>query len=267
MSRLPMAIGHKTCFHSYKKLMVGALVGDQNCRYADGVFRLLERVEYRRAESEEDRRAIYRLRYAAYKRAGTVRLDSSGLFHDPFDDCPNAWLIGLYIDGDLASALRLHVSGSPIVPLPATATFGDVIEPHLSAGRLIIDALRFVSKLEYSERHSEMPYITLRPTFLAQEYFDADYVTAACLVEHHAFYRRMFGGVPWSQPRQFPYFNRPMAFLGYDCRAQRNTTYARYPFYRSTEAERARLFARPSAGCGNVMRAIGREVESELSGA
>jgi hypothetical protein len=72
----------------------------------------------------------------------------------------------------------LHVSASPIVSLP-----GDVIEPHLSAGRLIIDASRFVSKLEYSERYSEMPYITLRPTFLAQEYFDADYVTAACVVE------------------------------------------------------------------------------------
>ena len=210
---------------------------------------------------------MYGLRYAAYKRAGTVRLDSSGLFHDPFDDSPNAWLIGLYIDGDLASALRLHISASLTVPLPATASFGDVVESHLSAGRLIIDASRFVSKLEYSERYSEMPYITLRPTFLAQEFFDADYVTAACLIEHQAFYRRMFGGVPWSQPRQFPYFNRPMAFLGYDCRAQTKTTYARYPFYCSTEVERARLFARSSAGCENVTKAIGREVEIELSGA
>lgn len=259
-----MAIRHGTCFHSYKKLMVGALVGNQDSRYADDVFRLLERVEYRRAESEEDRQAIYRMRYTAYERAGTVRLGSSGLFHDPFDDSPNAWLIGLYIDGDLASALRLHISASPTVPLPATATFGDVIEPLLEAGRLIIDASRFVSRLEYSERYSAMPYITLRPTFLAQEFFDADYVTAACLIEHQAFYRRMFGGTPWSQPRQFPYFNRPMAFLGYDCRTQTTATYARYPFYRSTEAEQQRLFARSSAGCDNVMRAIGREVEREL---
>src|SRR6516162_5858778 len=49
-----MAIRDETCFDGYKKLMVGALVGDQDSRYADRVFQLLERVEYRRAESEEE---------------------------------------------------------------------------------------------------------------------------------------------------------------------------------------------------------------------
>ena len=45
----------------------------QNCRYADRVFRLLERVEYRRADSTEDKRAIFRMRHDAYMRAGTVQ--------------------------------------------------------------------------------------------------------------------------------------------------------------------------------------------------
>ena len=215
---------------------------NQHSGYADRVLRLLEHVEYRRAESEKDRRAIYRLRHDAYMRAGTVPPQPSRLFHDPFDETPNAWLIGLYIDGDLASALRLNISASPTAPLPAMTTFGDIVEPHLQSGRTIIDATRFVSKLEYSQRYSEMPYITLRPAFLAEEYFDADYITAACLVEHQAFYRRMFGGVPWSQPREYPHFTRRMAFLGYDCRAFRQATRNRYPFYRSTEAERAAPF-------------------------
>ena len=240
---------------------------NQHSRYADRVFRLLERVQYRRADSGDDKRAIYRLRHESYMRAATVQPRASGMFHDPLDESPNAWLIGLYIDGELASALRLHISASPTAPLPAAAAFRDVVEPHLRAGRMIIDASRFVSKLEYSQRYSEMPYITLRPTFLAHEYFDADYITAACLVEHQAFYRRMFGGVPWSQPREYPHFKRPMVFLAIDCRARREIARDRYPFYESTEIERARLFSRSSTSSDNISRAIGREVESQMSDA
>ena len=44
-----------------------------------------------------------------------------------------------------------------------------------------------------------------------------------------------------------------MAFFGYDCRARRESTYARYPFYRSTESERKRLFSRSSNASQNLL--------------
>jgi hypothetical protein len=240
-------------------------VENQNLRFADRVFRLLERVEYRLAESDDDKLAIYKLRHDAYARAGSVDPRPSGLFHDALDESPNAWLIGLYIDGELASALRLHISADPSAILPSGAAFGDVLEPHLRVGRTIVDATRFVSKLEYSQLHSEMPYITLRPTFLAVEFFDADYITAACRVEHQSFYRRMFGGVPWSAAREYPNFRVPMVFLGYDCRARKEITHARYPFYSSNAEERTRLFSRSSNAAENISKAIGRVSESQLS--
>jgi hypothetical protein len=241
-------------------------VESENPRFVDRVLRLLERSEYRRADRLSDKQAIYRLRHEAYMRAGTVEARPSGMFHDPLDETDNAWLIGLYIDGELAGALRLHVSASPKALMPAMMSFSDVVEPLLDSGRVIIDATRFVAKLDFSQRYSEIPYLTLRPTFLAEEFFGADYIAVACLVEHQAFYRRMFGCVPWSQPRQYPNFNRMMAFLGYDCRARRESTDARYPFYRSTERERERLFSRSSNASGDVRQAIGREIESEASG-
>lgn len=225
-------------------------------------MRLLERVEYRRADSDDDKEAIYRLRHEAYQRAGTVEPHPSGMFRDPMDEVANAWLIGLYIDGDLASSLRLHIAASPAALLPATKAFADVIEPHLRAGRMIIDATRFVSKLEYSQKYSEIPYVTLRPTFMAEEYFGADFITAACLSEHQAFYRRMFGGALWREPRSYPNFRRPMALIGHDCQALRGATYQRYPFYRSTEAERARLFSRSSNAPDYILRPSGREIET-----
>ena len=227
-------------------------------RFADRVMRLLERVEYRRADSPADKAAIYRLRHDAYMRAGTVEPRPSRLFHDAMDETDNAWLIGAFIDGELASALRLHISASLRAPLPELASFPDLIEPHLAAGRTLIDASRFVSGLEFSQQYSEIPYITLRPTFLAEEFFAADYIIAGCLAEHQAFYRRSFGAVTWSAPRPYPHFKRSMALVAYDCNLRREKIHERYPFYQSTPAERARLFHRSSNAPDDVLEAIGR---------
>jgi hypothetical protein len=230
----------------------------QVSRFADRVLRFLERVEFRRADSPADKAAIYRLRHDAYMRAGTVEPKPSGMFHDAMDETDNAWLIGVFIDGELASALRLHISASLRAPLPELASFADLIEPHLTAGRTIIDASRFVSSLEFSQQYSEIPYITLRPTFLAEEFFAADYIIAGCLAEHQAFYRRIYGAVPWSAPRPYPHFKRSMALVAYDCNLRREKTHERYPFYQSTQAERARLFQRSSNVADRVTEAIGR---------
>ena len=76
-------------------------------RFADRVQRLLERVEYRRAESPEDKEAIYRLRYDAYMREGAIEPDASGAFSDAFDEVSNVWIIGMFIDGEQIG--RAHV--------------------------------------------------------------------------------------------------------------------------------------------------------------
>jgi N-acyl-L-homoserine lactone synthetase len=237
----------------------------QRSSYADRVSRLLERVEYRRADSLEDKQSIYRLRHAAYMRSGSVEPRASGMFHDRYDELSNVWLIGVFVDGELAGALRLHVSANPRVTTPVGDSFPDVIDPMLSDGRLVVDATRFAAKLEYSKKLSEIPYVILRPVFIAEAHFRADYITAACLAEHQAFYLRIFSGAAWRSPRPYPDFKRPMALIGYDCAALRQSIYGRYPFYRSTEAEQMRLFARSSNGAYNVSEAIGREAESELA--
>lgn len=229
----------------------------QGLRFADRIMELLERVEYRRADTPADKEAIYRLRHDAYMRAGTVEPRPSGLFHDAMDETDNAWLIGLFIDGELAGALRLHISASLNAPLPERASFTDLIEPHLAAGRTLIDGSRFVSRLEFSQRYSEIPYLTIRPTLLAADFFAADYGVAGCLAEHQAFYHRLFGAETWSAPRPYPNFKRSMALVAYNCNRQREAIYKRYPFFQSTEAERTRLFERSSNVADNVFEAIG----------
>jgi hypothetical protein len=239
---------------------------DTKIRFVDRVLRLLERVEYRRADTLADKQKIYRMRHAAYARAGSIEPVASGMFHDRFDELENAWLIGVFIDGELASSVRLHVSAGQKARTPVGVAFPDVINPLLRDGRLVIDPTRFSAKLEFSQKWAEIPYLTLRPVFIAEAHFRADYITAACLEEHQAFYRRAFGGVAWCAPRTYPDFKRRMALIGYDCAALSQSIYERYPFYQSTEEEQMRLFVRSSNATESVSEAIGRTAAAEISG-
>src|SRR5262245_30740276 len=85
---------------------------------SDRVLSLLERVDYRRADTPEERDAIYRLRYAAYLREGAIVPNASERYSDALDDISNVWTFGVYVDGELASSIRLHVATrqSPILP-------------------------------------------------------------------------------------------------------------------------------------------------------
>jgi hypothetical protein len=236
-------------------------VHSHDVRFVDRVFRLLERVEYRRADAIADKQEIYRLRYAAYTRSAVVTLGTSGTFHDAYDETDNAWLIGVFIDDELASSVRFHVSASLAAPLPVVKAFPDLIEPLLSEGRTVIDGTRFVSNLEFTQRHSELPFLTLRASFMAGEFFHADFITVACLVDHEAFYRRMFAGVPWSEPRPYPLFKRPLVLIGHD-RTSKAKALERCPFFASTACEREALFKR-SSNAGDVCAAIGQKAEIE----
>lgn len=227
--------------------------------FIDRVMRILERTEYRRAESEQDKAAIFGMRHEAYTRNGTIEARPSGMFHDLFDETPNAWLIGAFIDGELASSIRLHVSASLNLPLPATAVYSDVVAPHLRAGHCLIDASRHVNRSEFSREFPEMPYITMRSGFLAEQYFDADYITGACRAENQGAFRRMFSVVGWAPPREYSQLDGQWALMAYACRELRAKTHQRYPFYVSSSAERRALFWNSSNSFEDAQRAIRRE--------
>ena len=210
------------------------------------IAKLLERVEYKRADSTQDKQAIFRMRYEAYEREGYIERNAARLFTDPDDNSPNAWLIGVFIDGVLASSIRLHIASRPKHFLPVSKGFPDIIQPRLASGDLIIDASRQTSRLEFTRIYPFLPYITMRSAFLAEDHFGGDFITAACREEYQAAFRRMYGAVNWSAPRPYPPLTRLQALMAYDCRALHHATRQRYPFVCSTAAERRELYARSS---------------------
>src|SRR5215467_16253007 len=114
-------------------------VFESQLSFADRVSQLLDRIDCRPAHSEEDREAIFRLRYQAYLREGAIGPNFSGSFSDPYDDSENAWLFGLYLDGELASSIRLHVAAGEHRDFPSRTVFADLLESELDAGRVIVD--------------------------------------------------------------------------------------------------------------------------------
>jgi hypothetical protein len=203
-------------------------------------------VEYRRADTPQDKEAIFRMRYEAYEREGFIERNASGLFTDPDDDKPNAWLIATYIDGVLASSIRLHIASRPDQFLPVSKGFPDIVLPRLEAGDLIIDASRQTSKLEFTRAYPFLPYITMRSAFLAEEHFGADFITAALRPEYQAAFRRMYHAENWAPPRPYPPLTRLQALMAYDCKALQGKIRERYPFVQSTPEEQRALYGRSS---------------------
>jgi hypothetical protein len=220
-------------------------IGSTTSRFSDRVLRLLERVEHRCADTRSEKEAVYRLRYEAYIRKGLIEPRADGQLCDKvFDEAPNAWITTTFIDGELATTFRVHVAADENGALPSLGVFSDAIMPHLRMGRVIVDPTRLAARLEISRRFPETPYIAVRPAWLAAEYFEADFVVATINQEHQAFYRRVFGYAPWCEPRDYPNVNCKILCMGLDFRAEKERVEGRYPFFRSTWAERNALFSR-----------------------
>jgi hypothetical protein len=210
--------------------------------FAERIQLFLQRVEYRRAESDEDRQAIFRLRYEAYLREGAIVPNFGRSFSDAHDDDDNSWIIGLHVDGRLASSFRVHVGNRDFADIPAMQVFADFLEPELEAGKIVVDPTRFVVDQRLAVRHPELAYLTVRIGHMAAEYFAADIVLATVRAEHQAFYRRVFGHAPVCPPRPYPGLTKPISLMMLDVNQSRPIINARYPFFVSSPAERAEVF-------------------------
>jgi hypothetical protein len=205
---------------------------------------LLDRVDYRPAETAEEKDRIYLMRYRAYLESGLILPSESLRVSDRYDDAPNAWTFGIHVDGELCSSIRLHVLTPECRMSYATELFGDVLHPRLDRGEVFVDPARFVADPEKAQRFPELPYLTLRLAYLACEYFNADTGLALVRAGHQSFYRRVFLHETIAEPRAFPNVSKKVALMASGYRTLREQVLARFPIMRSSEFERRMLFQR-----------------------
>src|SRR5260370_17460346 len=133
---------------------------------------LSDRVDYRLMETPEEKDCIYLMRYRAYLHGGVTSPSESQRVSDRYDDAPNAWMFGIYVDGELCSSLRLNVLTSECRISGTTELFGDVLHPRLDQGEVFIDPVRFAGDPEKASRCPQTPYLNLPHPLLARRHFN-----------------------------------------------------------------------------------------------
>ncbi len=205
---------------------------------------LLDQVDYRLAETPQEKEEIYNLRYRAYLREGAVAESPEQRVTDQYDDLPNSWTFGVCIQGELCSSVRISVLTSEWRESCSAEAFGEILHPRLDRSEIIIDPARFVADPDKARRIPELPYVTLRLAYMACEYFNADLGLAIVRAEHQAFYRKVFLHETIAEPRFFPGLLKPVGLMAADFPALRDKVFERYPMMRSTAFERRMLFER-----------------------
>ena len=216
--------------------------------FTDRVSRFLEIAQCRRADSDNERDAIFRLRYQAYLREGAIEPSGDQRLFDRYDDADNALIFGIHVDGELASSFRLNIASEEYPDMPAQQVFSDILGPLLKAGKTIVDPTRFVVDHRLRQRYPELRYASVRLAWAATEYFQADLLLATVRAEHQAFYRRVFGHQVMCDCRPYPKLTKPISLMALDYHAERRRVLQRYPFFASSEQERSLLFERDSGG-------------------
>ena len=138
-------------------------------RFSDHVTQLLTKVDYRRADSVEEREAAYRLRYKAYLREGTISANSSGTFSDPYDKTDNTYLFGLHIGGQLASHSAFMPLRGNAPSVPRSTSFLSIYNQNSTPAKSSSIQPALLANELLSRLHHGLPYATLRLCILAAE--------------------------------------------------------------------------------------------------
>jgi hypothetical protein len=234
---------------------------DHSSRFADRAAKMLERVEHRPALCRADREAAYRLRYEAYLRQNLLnpRIDAI-LYDEIYDESPSSLTTMTYIDGELASTVRLHAMADEGAVSPAHDVFPDVLGPLLRRHRVIIEPSRLAARAEMARRFPELPYFALRPPWMAAHYFNADHIVLSCASGHEGYYRRVYNFQTWSGLRSYPKVTAKVVCIGLDFAAERERVEARYPSFRSTPTEREALLGALSLCLAPVTTPMGQDL-------
>jgi hypothetical protein len=223
--------------------------------FARQVMRLLDRTEYRICDRGEDLEAIYRLRYKSYLRGGITDPKPDGMVYDKLDGAQNCRIFGVFVEGELATTIRLHVLDRENRSGPSTVSFNDLLAPRLDAGEIFVDPSKFASDPDMSARHPLLPYLAPRIALNACTFFGADYCIMTVRVNHGAFYRKIFMADMVGGPRDYPGSNVPGIMYQVDVR-KFPAILKRYPFFKATDRERSLLFDRPSLGANAPLTVV-----------
>lgn len=211
-------------------------------QFALTLIDLLDRVHYRRVSPDDQLDPVYRLRYEAYRREDFIPVNSQQVTRDAYDEAPNCYCFGVYIDDRLVSSIRLHIATPEERTSPSRGIWPDVLDNIVDQGGSYIDPSRFTADHDASLAFPALPYLTLRMAVMACEHFKATYCISSVRPEHAAFYKRVFGSTQLAGEGFWGELTFPVCLYASYIPIMYPRVITRYPFFNSTAEERAMLF-------------------------
>jgi hypothetical protein len=146
---------------------------------------------------------VYRLRYACYRRKGSIAESEEERFEDHYDSLPNSFsfLIQEADESPLAT-VRITVvqPGRGWTESPVTKVYGDHPAFRAIAGASYAEA----SRLCFHRQARRDTFIRLVGHMAAlAEHHGVEWLVACPRVEHAKSYQRMFGFRPLAEPRKY----------------------------------------------------------------
>jgi hypothetical protein len=218
-------------------------VTNKECRhFPPPLVDMLDKIAYRRVPPDVVFDPVYRLRYQAYRRENFIPVNVEGICRDDLDDTANGMTFGVYLETRLIASIRVHILSSEHRKSPSMKVFPEILDPLLDNGLTFMDPSRFTVDKDASLAMPALPYLTLRISSMAAEYFNTDYTLSLVRPEHGAFYRRVFKAECISDVRSYPGIDFDVMLFQSKLDVVRNAVKARFPIFKSTPAERQALF-------------------------
>lgn len=211
-------------------------------RFAGSLFDILDNVTYRPVPLDDLNDPVYRLRYEAYRREDFIPINSQRVAGDKYDQTPNAFCFGVYIEDQLVSSIRFHHVTPKVRHSPSRSIYPDLLDPLLDAGNTYIDPSRFTADHEASLAYPALPFLTTRIIVMASDYFKVNFCLSSVRREHGAFYKRVFNSERVGDERYYDGLKFPVCMYSADVPKVLPGIYKRFPFYCSTKGEQRQLF-------------------------
>lgn len=204
----------------------------------------LEKISYKNMKSAADLEDVFKLRRDAYFDVGYLAADEPDQFYDDLDFVPNVFHVGIYHQGELVSAVRLHSVDKDTPDSCATGIFPQAIHSLVSESKRLIDTSRFSSRPSLKSSHPFLPLATIRATGLLAIHHNADAVLSTVVSDHMKFYRRILGAVEIAEPEPYADLRNPLMIhlLSANMSELKKMAQTERQFFLSAQAERELLF-------------------------
>lgn len=187
----------------------------------------------------DDKRAIYALRYRAYLPLGVIAPRADELFFDDYDGLATTWTIGAFSGPSCVGSMRLTFGDGQSPTMPCQEVFPEV--EHLShdghANLVEFTRLAVCPALTNTSYRATLYGALVRAGTMMAHAGEVDYALMSTHPDKTRFYTTLCGFDVIAHSENYPGINAPAVLLGRDFRALEHKRRSRNPFFRFSMSE------------------------------